>query len=712
MISRSTPEHHWKFFRAGGFDQVRLDTAEDLLALRDLDPKLWVALSCPVTSIDFPPETLALLDADADGHIRAPELLAAVAWCKDRLADTSVLVEGASRLSLAAIAPSEAGEPLLRSAKQILTNLSRPDDTHILVEDLSDPARIFGQTRFNGDGIITALSTDDGVLQNAIAAIGTVKGTLIDRSGEPGIDGAAITTFFEQARAWRDWMATRPAGNHDEAAATAYLAVREKISDYFTRCRMAAYDPRAAEAMNGTAAELEQIGRTSLACAPAALAALPLARAEAGRPLPLDDTLNPAWQAAMHEFKQQALPADVSGTLTEARWNTLQIELGALSDWYAQRVAPPLAENVPVLLEWLDQEVEGRLLTLVDKDLALADEAAGIDDVRKLLLFVRDLSSFANNFVSFRDFYTRKGRSMFQCGTLYIDGRSCDLVVPVSDVAAHGGLATLSKLYLVYCLCRRGDKTRHIAAAMTDGGSDQLMVGRNGVFIDRDGNDWDAQIVRLVEHPISLRQAFFAPYRRVARMVSEQVQKFAANRAAAAEQKAAISIVETATRPGAAPAPAAKPGAPAPAAPTTPPPFDVAKFAGIFAAIGLAVGAIGTAIASVITGFLGLKWWQMPLALLGILLIVSGPSLLIAWFKLKSRTLGPLLDANGWAINARAAINLPFGQSLTHLAKLPVGAERALTDPYAEKKTPWGLYATLAMLLGASVWALLHFLVK
>ena len=44
---------HWRFFRAGGFDQVRLDTAAELLNIGSLDQKLWVALSCPVKGIEF-----------------------------------------------------------------------------------------------------------------------------------------------------------------------------------------------------------------------------------------------------------------------------------------------------------------------------------------------------------------------------------------------------------------------------------------------------------------------------------------------------------------------------------------------------------------------------------------------------------------------------------------------------------------------------------
>ena len=184
-------------------------------------------------------------------------------------------------------------------------------------------------------------------------------------------------------------------------------------------------------------------------------------------------------------------------------------------------------------------------------------------------------------------------------------------------------------------------------------------------------------------------------------MIGEQYQKIAAAKAAAVEQQSATLVADGAKKVVAAPA------APAPAKPA-PTPFDVGKFAGIFAALGLAVGAIGTAIASVVTGFLGLSWWQMPIAVAGLMLMVSGPSMLLAWFKLRSRTLGPLLDANGWAVNARARINIPFGTALTQLAKLPEGAERALTDPYADKRRVWPWALTFLVLLAVFAWVVLR----
>jgi hypothetical protein len=96
---------------------------------------------------------------------------------------------------------------------------------------------------------------------------------------------------------------------------------------------------------------------------------------------------------------------------------------------------------------------------------------------------------------------------------------------------------------------------------------------------------------------------------------------------------------------------------------------------------------------------MGLVWWQMPLAVVGLLLVISGPSMVIAYMKLRSRTLAPILDATGWAVNTEATINIPFGASLTGLAALPPGAQRSLRDPFAQKKTPWKTYLFLAILL-------------
>ncbi len=133
------------------------------------------------------------------------------------------------------------------------------------------------------------------------------------------------------------------------------------------------------------------------------------------------------------------------------------------------------------------------------------------------------------------------------------------------------------------------------------------------------------------------------------------------------------------------------------------------KFAGIFAAIGLAMGALGAAFGAVLAALSRLAWWQLPLAAAGAVLLVSGPSMLIAALKLRQRNLGPILDANGWAVNARVRINIPFGGALTSVATLPSGAERGLADPYAEKSAAprWIALAVFAA-LAVAAWLLVR----
>jgi len=266
----------------------------------------------------------------------------------------------------------------------------------------------------------------------------------------------------------------------------------------------------------------------------------------------------------------------------------------------------------------------------------------------------------------------------------------------VNDAAKHGALASLSRMCLVYCDCVRGADKLSIAAAFTAGDSDQLMVGRNGVFYDRQGRDWDATITKIIDHPISLRQAFWSPYKQVARAVGSQMQKLAASKAKAADDRLVGAALNAST----------KAAASEPAKPPPPPPFDVGKFAGIFAAIGLALGAVGTMAVSVVSGLFSLAWWQWPLVVLGVMLLISGPAVLLAWFKLRSRNLGPILDANGWAINARARINIPFGTSLTQIAQLPANAQRTLSDPYADKPSSWPYLLLMLAVAAGVVWFL------
>ena len=698
----ASSNHRWKFFRAGGFDQVQLETPDDLAALRQLDQKLWAALACPTRNLEIDQRMLAYIDINGDGRIRAPELLDTVDWALERLADPHSLF-GEAALGLASFSDGPEGRQLAVAAQRLLRVLGRDAAQVLTVADTEDLAALFPPAEANGDGLVPATLTADEAVQAAIADIIACLGAEQDRSGEPAVSEGSIKAFFDQARQVHSWqqaaeqhgvLSMQP---HDEQAIAAISALREKIDDYFTRVEMVSFDPRAASIMNADEAELARLSSLNLADA-GELAALPLASLQHGETLPLDKAINPAWRAAMEALREHVVRpvlGDVDA-ISRSQWHELTARSNAYFAWQASKPQVEILDGLSVerIVELVEQGVESRLLELVAFDLEVAEAAGGLVDLDKLLRLQMGLITLLRNFISFQDFYGRKHKAIFQAGRLYIDGRSCDLVVEVGDVDAHSQVAANSESFLLYCACtRRGQPVReresmNIVAAMTAGGESELLVGRNGLFYDRDGNDWDATVVKIVQNAISVREAFWSPYRRVSRLVSEQMQKFAASRDDALVNSAAAKA-------GGGLEVAADTGAMSKT-------FDIAKFAGIFAALGLAVGVLGATLAAVFSGLMALQWWQWPLVIAGLLLVISGPSMLLAWFKLRRRNLGPILDANGWAVNSQALISIAFGATLTQLARLPSGSDRALRDPYAANKTrwPWLLLVLAVVILG------------
>ena len=302
---------------------------------------------------------------------------------------------------------------------------------------------------------------------------------------------------------------------------------------------------------------------------------------------------------------------------------------------------------------------------------ALTAAQAQYKPLEKLLLLCRDFCTLLRNFVSFQDFYAKRGKALlgrgaddespwaiFQAGTLVIDQRACNLCLKVSDMAKHNTQAPDSGMFLIYCNCKHHatGQTMQIVAAMTVGDIRNLKVGKNALFYDRQGRDWEAEVVKIIDNPISIGQAFWSPYRKLGEWVTGLITKSAAEK----EQK---SFADMTAKLQTTPAPADKAAAPAP--------FDIAKFAGIFAAIGMAIGYIGSFFTSLALGLKGLGWWGW-LVIPGLLLVISGPSMILAWMKLRKRNLAPLLNANGWAINADAIVSVLFGNTLTEQAAFPI----------------------------------------
>ncbi len=678
-------KYKWTFANVGGTLRVQISKGEDIAHLDELDPKMWTVLSCPVTGLQIDDRSLAYIDCDGDGKIRVNDVVNTAKWITGVLADPDLLLEGSDRIDVGQFSDTAEGARLRASAKQILENLSIEGNT-VSLADTADVSAIFAKMRFNGDGVITEASADDADEKAAVTAAVASLGGVADRSGAMGVNADMVEAFYKALAdyvAWTEAAVELPFGADTDKALAAYNALDAKVKDFFMRSKLAAFSPDSTASLDVQTSRIEAISAENLTGKTDEIAAYPIARITGKAEIDLAAPVNPAWAAQFVTLKAIAVdPAKKS--LTEADWAEIGGKFAAYTGWQGAKSGTAVEGlGLDTVKKLLEQDKKSALLDLIAQDVALKEEAENIENVDKFLHIFRDFYRLLRNFVTLNDFYSKDCgvTAIFQSGTLIVDQRECHFCMTVADMAKHNTMAAGSGMYLIYCDCTTKSKAGKlpVVAAMTVGDIGDIFVGKNVIYYDNDGLEWDAVITKIVDNPISVAQAFWSPYRKMAKAVENVIAKSAADKDAKilSEATAKINAAPTAI-PAAGTAPADPKAAAAPA-------FDIGKFAGIFAALGMALGMIGTALASLASGIMELKWWQLILAFLGIMLVISGPAMVLAWLKLRRRNIAPLLNANGWAVNATAKISIPFGETLTEEADYP---KIVIKDPYAKAGIP------------------------
>ena len=708
-LLKKDQKYKWQFENIGGCSRVKISSGQDIAHLDELDTKMWTVLSCPIKGLEIDEKSLKYMDFDADGKIRVNDVVGVSKWITGVLKNPDLLLEGKDTVSLEAInVETEEGLKLSKAAKQILANLGK-EETNISLTDTADITAIFAKTRFNGDGVITPASSEDADEISAITSAVAKTGGTLDRSGVQGVTAQQIEQFYTDLKAYSDWCAAEvpaPFGDQTDAVIAAYQALDAKMKDFFMRNKLASFSPDSTLALDVQTSRIEAISAENLSAKSEEIAAYPIARITGKATLDLTAPINPAWAAQFKVLQGVAIAADKK-TLSEEDWAAIGAQFAAYTTWKASKAGATVEDlTIDVVNALLKQDKKQALLDLVVQDAAYKEESDNIEMVDKFLHIFRDFYRLLRNFITFHDFYNKDKTvgSIFQSGTLIIDQRACHLCMKVENMGAHNATAATSGMFLVYCDCttKTSPAKLQIVAAVTVGEIGSLIVGKNAVYYDNAGVEWDAVITKVVDNPISVLQAFWSPYRRMATAVENLINKSAAEKDNKMMADATAKINAAPTTLPATPAE----GADAAAKPAAAPPFDIAKFAGIFAAIGMAVGMIGTALVTLAKGLWELSWWQLVLVFLGILLLISGPAMVLAWLKLRRRNIAPILNANGWAVNAASKISIPFGETLTDMAKYP---KMKLKDPYAKKGMPAWAKVLITLLILAAAGAVWYF---
>ena len=548
-ILKRDEKYKWQFDNIGGCSRVRISSGQDIAHLDELDTKMWTVLSCPIKGLEIDEKSLTYMDFDADGKIRVNDVVGVSKWITKVLKNPDLLLEGKDTVSIDEInVENEEGLKLSKAAKQILANLGK-DETSISLADTADISAIFAKTRFNGDGVITPASSDDAEEINAITTAIAKTGGTMDRSGVQGVTAPQIEQFYADLKAYSDWCAAEvpaPFGDKTDAVIAAYQALDSKMKDYFMRNKLASFSPDSTLALDVQTSRIEAISGENLSAKGEEIAAYPIARITGKDVLDLTAPINPAWAGQFKVLQGVAIEAGKK-TLSEEDWAAIGAQFAAYTAWKAGKAGASVEDlTIDVVNALLKQDKKQALLDLVAKDAAYKEEADNIEMVDKFLHIFRDFYRLLKNFITFHDFYDKckETKAIFQSGRLIIDQRECLFCMKVDDMGKHSAAAPSSGMYLVYCDCTaKGVAGKlQIMAAITVGDIGDVVVGKNAIYYDNKGVEYDAVITKVIDNPISMSQAFWSPYRRMATAVENLISKNAADKDAKIMSEATSKI--------------------------------------------------------------------------------------------------------------------------------------------------------------------------
>lgn len=683
------------FRNYGGIYQFAVRDEADLARIEELDLARWAATSAPLRDLQVDVALRRYLDPEGTGRMRASQLTDARDWAFARLAKRDVLRAKGESIALDALAGDGDGAKLRGAAERVNASQSAADPKRVSLGDVRGFKGGYQKLLANGDGVVPPDVIPDAEVKAFVAEIIPVVGAKKDRGGGDGVDEALIDRFKTEGKKWLEWRAAASGaavwGDDTAAAADLVTAFDARVERYFLQCELLRQEAASAAGLRLKEDDLRALRLKASEDIQKHLSEAPLAVPDAKGELPLDGEINALHAAGFADLVAKVIRrADPAATtLTWERWRAVKATFDGFRAWQGQKPADPFDKLGEARLKaLLDGDLPARTLAVIAQDKAAQAEIDLIDDLEKLLLLCRWLIDIiTNNFVNLSGIYDREATNLVDTGSLVIDGRRLEFCMKVAARAAHKAVASESRCFLVYASVHEkegGGESFEIVAPVTGGEKGRLRVGKRGLFVDKDGREWDAQVVEIVENPISVREAAFAPFRRAADFISTKIEEWIGSQAEA--QQGALSrateegVASARTAADSAMAAAASGAAPAaPAAPTAPAagaaPAAQREGLNINSLIvggGVALAGLGAVVASLFGALTSLKGWA---AILGMVLAVLAVSALAGWMKLRKRDMSLILEASGWAMNVQMKITARIAPLFAFVPDLPESAE-------------------------------------
>ncbi len=696
------------FRNFGGIHQFAVTCARDLQRIDDLDLAHWAATSAPTSDLCSDPTLASALDPLDTGRVRAGQLVAARAFLFARLRGRDRLADRSSSLFFEEFdTQSPEGRLMLATARRVVAELGRGGDGAVHLDDVVAFAASRTSRLANGDGVVPAAALDDPELAAALTDMLAVVPGRLDASGQPGFGREELDNFAERAQAWLDWRQGRAQaevwGAATEHAAAAMDRLSSPLQIWFALCDLA----QAQEQAGGVGAvhtpRDDEWPGLDLPALQRALGRVPLSAPVPTAELATDAWVHPAQRADV-ALVRATCPGTAGAAWTRATWDALQAELAPWRAW--RQAQPPESfdalgpERVGALC---DPELLAALHAAVQCDADAAAEVDALGDLQRTLALHQSLLEIANNFVNFSAVYDTTQVALFDAGSLVLDGRRLEFCLRVADRAKHRAVAEAGALHLVYCevfAAAGGAALFEIAAPVTSGEVGRIAVGRRGLFIDRKGEQFDALVVDVVDNPVSIVEAMRAPFRHAWQALTDRVQAVAGT---VVDPKKGLLALPDKPADAAKPADAGKTvdGKPAEAPKAAPPSWQAILVGG-----GLTFAALSSAVTYAVTSLARMRLTTLVLAVVAVCVLVAVVAGLLGWLRLRRRDMGALLEANGWAINARMKVTRRIGLYFTRRPPLPADARLQRPDALAVFTAPEDRRRARTLAVWIALWSL------
>lgn len=618
----------FKYQKLGHSRQLLIRNSAELRLALELDESLWAATVAPIESFHCDAVLLKHLDDDGDQFVKAKDLKKAISWTLDKFSIYDGIDRGTIDVS--------AGILNEKNAESLIATLGKFDSKTVALSAVRE--RISALEALPASAVGSVLpgaaktETDKQLINTVIELLGGID----HPGGGKGINRALLKQFITEGQALQAW---RKEGQEAALAsltdnAPLFKRLHKPLDRFFALCELVRLDPKRkpefwpahTEQCNGALESREEIR--------ALLAACPVAEPNTSGILREDLPFNPFYAKDLTAFLELVCP--VSGELDEQRWNKQKKSFLPYIAWHQKQPDTMLNRRSSEQLgQDLFDAAADTLNQLLLQSEASANDLSKMRELEKLLLYQQNLLNFANNFISIPMLYDSKERALFEEGTLIIDGRRFNLAMRVFDRKEHRSIADQGTMFVMYVeiFHQRSGRRYEVAVPATSGTQGGLQVGKRGIFEHVEGTEWTAQIVAIVDRPISFLEAVYAPFIRLGKSLTNKIESMTQNAEKKLDASGSETIGDLQNSLNQEAPPATSPGS-------------------MLAGGGIAIAAMGSSVAFIINKLAQLEPWQILFGLSSAVLAVLVPSLLIAGLRLRSRNISGILEGSRWGINS------------------------------------------------------------